>query len=105
MSEWQMPQYAMSIKTSCGPTSRRTNSNGPNLDSGPLVAKPRVAIPFLSGALIILLYSMVAMTLSSIAIGVGRALTSTVVRHGLLSLKYSAYKRLYDAKSFAIFVK
>src|SRR6185503_1818584 len=47
-----MPQYAISISTSCGPTSRRTNSKGPNLASFVCVANPRVAIPCLSGALI-----------------------------------------------------
>lgn len=34
--------------------------------------------------------SIVAITFSSMAIGVGRLLISTVVRHGWLSLKYSA---------------
>ncbi len=36
------------------------------------------------------IYVIVAITLSSIAIGVGRQLISTVVRQGKLVLKYSA---------------
>jgi hypothetical protein len=38
--------------------------------------------------------SIVAITFNSIAIGVGRAFTSTVVRAGRLSEKYSAYTLL-----------
>src|SRR5687767_15294855 len=52
MSEWQMPQYCMSIKMSVGPTSRRANSNASNLASGPCVAKPFVEIPCVAVAVI-----------------------------------------------------
>ena len=48
---------------------------------------------------------MVAMHFNSMAIGVGKELISTVVRQGWASSKYSAYTRLYVAKSRFMFTK
>src|SRR2546426_727391 len=44
MSEWQIPQYRISISTSCGPGSRRSKLNGSRVDVGPLVAYPRIGL-------------------------------------------------------------
>ena len=46
-----------------------------------------------------------AITFSSTAIGVGKALTPTVVRVGRVAEKYSAYTSLYAGKSSSMFVR
>ena len=47
----------------------------------------------------------VAITFNSIAMGVGKLFTSTVVLQACTAVKYSAYTLLYAGKSFFMLVK
>src|SRR3954469_23179537 len=54
MSEWQIPQNLMSIRTSFGPSSRRSISKGPSGASGASVPTARAVVVFEAGAVKVL---------------------------------------------------
>src|SRR3954451_13249609 len=54
MSEWQIPQNLMSIRTSFGPSSRRSISKGPSGASGANVPTARAVVVFEAGGVKVL---------------------------------------------------
>src|SRR3954462_15514332 len=54
MSEWQTPQNLMSIRTSLGPSARRSISNAPSGASGASVPTARAVVVFEAGAVKVL---------------------------------------------------